>query len=73
MLSFKEYIFAEDTTAGGGQIAGIGVNPDGSEYNSATATSSFGEPGMKPENAQKYKKKNKKEAEKWHRKITTIT
>lgn len=30
--------------AGGGGVAAIGVNQDGTPYNAATATSNFGEP-----------------------------
>lgn len=72
MISFKDFM-KENVTAGSGAIAGIGVNQDGSEYNAATAPSSFGEPGMKPKTAKRYKKKNKEEAEEWQRKITTMT
>lgn len=70
--SFKSYL-NENISAGSGAIAGIGVNPDGTEYNAADAETSFGEPGMTPSNIKKYKKRNtedkKKRDIKWSRKI----
>ena len=50
---------APTNSAGGGNIAGIGVGPDG-------------EPGIKPKAANRYKKKNKKDQERFDRKLSKM-
>lgn len=55
MKTFSTYL-KEMNSAGSGAIAGIGVNQDGSEYNSATAPNAFGEPPVSKKNQKKNKK-----------------
>lgn len=55
MKKFSE--FKEMVSAGSGAIAGIGINQDGSNYNSDTAPNSFGEPGVSKKDQKKYKRK----------------
>lgn len=57
MKTFLQFI-DEMNSAGSGAVAGIGINQDGSNYNSATAPNSFGEPGVSKKAQKKYTKKN---------------